>query len=479
MPYLKRAPVTVLLWMMSLVIQAGSVRAQSCSGDINSDGEVNGADLAILLAQWGPCPQPDATTFFGTVVMPNGSPATGAELAGDLGGNGTSDKAGQFTFEVQLDHHVNTFDITATIEVNGIGFSGLARVSPVQISQPNDAGTIVLKTACDSALGWSDEAFSGGLNGTVYDFEVFDDGTGAALYVAGAFTMAGGLAANGVAKWNGSQWSALGSGIPGGAGNLEVFDYGTGPTLYAMSNGKIYRWSGAQWVIVAGLPQAQTSAMGTHDFGSGQRLYYYTQWDLLEWDGSTTRVVPGSPSQALCFASASDPFGDALFVGTYNGMHRWDGYGWNNITCFGGSITSIAVWEPGPDSPFTIYACGSVSTCNSGQPSVASWSGFAWSALGGGVGGAVNALGTFTGGSTRSLIVGGDFTSVEGVPGINRIARWQNGEWHSMGIGLNATPRAIIEFDDGAGPAIYVGGDFTVVNGQPRGRIAKWGCLSE
>jgi len=41
---------------------------------------------------------------------------------------------------------------------------------------------------------------------------VFDDGSGPALYAGGDFTTAGGVAANRIAKWNGSSWSQLGSG---------------------------------------------------------------------------------------------------------------------------------------------------------------------------------------------------------------------------------------------------------------------------
>ena len=37
--------------------------------------------------------------------------------------------------------------------------------------------------------------------------------SGSDLYVAGAFTTAGGSNANHVAKWNGSAWLALGSGL--------------------------------------------------------------------------------------------------------------------------------------------------------------------------------------------------------------------------------------------------------------------------
>ena len=35
---------------------APTARAQSCAGDLNGDGMVNGADLGVVLANWGFCP---------------------------------------------------------------------------------------------------------------------------------------------------------------------------------------------------------------------------------------------------------------------------------------------------------------------------------------------------------------------------------------------------------------------------------------
>src|SRR5262249_22910409 len=40
---------------------------------------------------------------------------------------------------------------------------------------------------------------------------------GSNLYAGGNFTNAGGVAATNIAKWNGSSWSALGSGMAGGS----------------------------------------------------------------------------------------------------------------------------------------------------------------------------------------------------------------------------------------------------------------------
>jgi hypothetical protein len=61
---------------------------------------------------------------------------------------------------------------------------------------------------------------SGGSNGisTVRALAVYDDG----LIAGGQFTIAGGQTANGIARWNGSDWSALGAGISGGTGSPSI-----------------------------------------------------------------------------------------------------------------------------------------------------------------------------------------------------------------------------------------------------------------
>ncbi len=70
----------------------------------------------------------------------------------------------------------------------------------------------------------------------IFALAVFDDGHGPALFAGGVFNSIDGVAANGVAKWNGSSWSALGAGVtPTSIAALEVYDdgAGAGPSLYA------------------------------------------------------------------------------------------------------------------------------------------------------------------------------------------------------------------------------------------------------
>src|SRR5437667_402680 len=49
------------------------------------------------------------------------------------------------------------------------------------------------------------------------------------LYAGGAFGLAGGRVVSGVAKWNGSSWSALGLGVQGTVNSLTI----VGGDLYA------------------------------------------------------------------------------------------------------------------------------------------------------------------------------------------------------------------------------------------------------
>jgi hypothetical protein len=53
--------------------------------------------------------------------------------------------------------------------------------------------------------------------------------SGSNVYAGGFFTNAGGIAANYIAKWNGSSWSVLGSGMNGGVLALAL----SGSELYA------------------------------------------------------------------------------------------------------------------------------------------------------------------------------------------------------------------------------------------------------
>jgi hypothetical protein len=96
---------------------------------------------------------------------------------------------------------------------------------------------------------------------------------------------------------------------------------------------------------------------------------------------------------------------------------------------------------------------------------LASWDGAVWSAFGGGADGSVRTL--VSTGST--LLVGGAFTAVGGVPAA-RVAQWDGQNWSSLGQGTDDTVFALRPSPDG----IYVGGRFSAAGGVPSPWIARW-----
>jgi len=121
-----------------------------------------------------------------------------------------------------------------------------------------------------------------GLNGQVKALAVFDDGSGPALFAAGAFTSAGGVSANRIAKWNGTSWSALGSGLNGDVNALAVHNDGSGSALYAAgtftsaggsSASRIAKWNGSTWSALGSGLNEGANALAVYNDGAGPALY--------------------------------------------------------------------------------------------------------------------------------------------------------------------------------------------------------------
>jgi len=158
---------------------------------------------------------------------------------------------------------------------------------------------------------------------------VFDDGTGSALYVAGSFTHAGGIPADGIARWNGTNWSSLAGSPPDAFLKLVVFDDGTGPALYASGwPGNVLKWSGSSWLSIGSeLYDDVPEALAVFDDGSGEALYVgerfshvgqtpmqsISRWNGSTWSGLGIGVELNGYVRAL--AVHDDGTGPALAVG--------------------------------------------------------------------------------------------------------------------------------------------------------------------
>ena len=164
---------------------------------------------------------PNSTTnVVGITQFEDGTPAVGAVVLSEFGGQTISGGGGTFQLEVVYPTGAESIGLTASIGANGITYIGYSIVTPVNPGGLTDAGIITLKQSFGiptcNPLAWQPTfGPEPGTNDGNFQMIVHDDGSGSgsALLVGGWFTSAGGVAANRVAKWDGSTWSALGSGM--------------------------------------------------------------------------------------------------------------------------------------------------------------------------------------------------------------------------------------------------------------------------
>ncbi len=152
---------------------------------------------------------------------------------------------------------------------------------------------------------------------------------------------------------------------------------------------------------------------------------------------------------------------------------------WQEGFAFGDVASTVydqLVFDDG-NGPALYIAGGFASAGGTSARGVARWNGKAWSALGGGVQGRVEALAVVEEGGLPILYAGGAFSMADGNPAAN-IARWDGTTWTALGVGTNGTVNALATWDDGTGPALYAGGEFTQAGGIPANRLARWDGFS-
>jgi hypothetical protein len=237
-----------------------------------------------------------------------------------------------------------------------------------------------------------------GVNGTISDMAVLATGD---VIIAGTFSEAGGLPASRVAKWNGNQWSPLGSGVNDYVWALavigqEVFAGGQFTIAGGMPANRIARWNGIAW----------------SPFGEGldDSVFELANWNGNLVAGGRFTLSGGTPVMRIA---------------------RWDGVSWISLGV--GVDSDVYAITPFGSELFV----GGDFTAAGGIPvnRIAKWNGASWSALGSGVEGQVYSL--ISGGG--SLYVGGNFTIAGGEPA-NRVARWNGSGWFPLGEGVLGPP---------------------------------------
>jgi len=201
--------------------------------------------------------------------------------------------------------------------------------------------------------GSSWTAVGSGFNDVVYTVTVRSDGV---VFVGGKFTQSGSTAINRIAYWNGSQWVEPYSGVSGGlspyvlsltsdsAGNIYVggqFQYAG-----AFSASNIAKWDGTQWSSLGSGTNGPVYSLAVDETG---KLYVGGNFtraggvdvnNIAIWNGSSWSSLMGG-ANGIIFSivpqTAQSVFigGNFSYVGggvSSNGLAWWYSNNWRSVT---------------------------------------------------------------------------------------------------------------------------------------------------
>ena len=311
--------------------------------------------------------------------------------------------------------------------------------------------------------------------------------SGTDVYAGGNFNTAGGVTANYIAKWNGTNWSALGTGLNSSVSALAV----SGTDVYAggwfsTTNGGltvnyIAKWNGTSWsALGSGMDGAvyTLAASGTNVYAGGHFTTAggVTVNNIAKWNGTNWAAL-GSGMNANGYVYALAVSGTDVYAGgqfttaggvTVNNIAKWNGTSWSALGS-GMDNTVKALLVSGTD----VYAGGAFTTAGGLTANyLAKWNGTSWSTVGTGTDNTVNALAL----SGTDVYAGGWFNTAGGVRA-DYLAKWTNGTWMataSAGEGVTDNLRTLAV----SGTDVYAGGDFLRVGGVKANYIAKWNGTS-
>jgi hypothetical protein len=263
------------------------------------------------------------------------------------------------------------------------------------------------------------------------------------LINGGKFNRAGEIIANHVAKWDGNSWSALGGGLNHEVVYLAVYQnelYVTGyfDTAYGVGETKyIAKWDGNSWSAVDG----GLSALGTV---------------MIVYNGD---LIVGGYFQSAGYNPASR-------------IARWNGKTWQTLNQgVTGPVWALCEYNS------ELYAGGNFQSAGLGICNgIAKWNGSDWQPVGSGVSGGDNlvfVLKVYNG----ELYAGGSFLSMDGIQCYN-ISRYDGVTWHPVGSGVMGSEcmlsKAQVIDMEVYEKELYIIGQFTMVDGIPANKIAKY-----
>lgn len=308
------------------------------------------------------------------------------------------------------------------------------------------------------------------------------------LVASGNFSAAGGVPANNIARWNGSQWASFGTGmnsrvlavqsLPGG----DLVAAGTFSVAGGVIAYHIARWDGANWSALASgtnswvrtlcqLPNGSLIAAGDFSTASGVSANRVAQWNGTTWaplGGGIGGATPGGAVRSVAVL----PNGDVVAGGEFpNAIRRWDGISWLDLSLgFSGDILCATTMANGD-----LVAGGSFATLDGFHVGrIVRWDGTRWLPLGSGMDGIVRCLATLPNGD---LVAGGNFSTAGGVYSPS-IARWNGVSWQPLGAAFPNPTNTVAALAVLPNGDLVVGGSFIDIAGVNANSIARWNGTS-
>jgi hypothetical protein len=349
--------------------------------------------------------------------------------------------------------------------------------------------TVIGDVVANGVAKWDGAAWSSLASGmccgfpstTVYALAV----SGGDLYAGGTFSWAGGAAIEGLARWDGTNWSALGSGFPGYQTTFIYSLAASGHDLYAggyfWSAGgspatNIAKWDGASWsplgtgtsgaVDALALAGSSLYAGGTFASAGGVQASNIARWDGTSWAALGSGMDSSVAALALLGTNlyAGGMFTNAGGNAVYN-IAEWDGNSWTKLgSGLPGQAVSAILAVGG-----MLYVGGEFTLAGSNATGVAMWDGANWSAVATGTNESTPAGVVALAISGSNLYCGGWFTNAGSIS-IDRVARWNGTNWSALGSGTSSPGRALAAM----GNCVYAGGQFTTVGGVVGNFVGKW-----
>ncbi|MCR9243938.1 MAG: hypothetical protein NXI31_02825 [bacterium] len=272
-----------------------------------------------------------------------------------------------------------------------------------------------------SLIRWDGNTWTGSPGGTIgiaYGFDVLPNGD---VVAAGSFSQIGGVAANNVARWNGTTWIPIGNNAPSPCYGVATTDAGE---IYVAAFNQVLQWTGSSWRQIS-----SDNAWGILTRQNGK----VTAWDdaVREWDGTSWSELPGAVNIDEVVEA---PNGDLLALGGNSSsfwplqgrIGRWDGLLWHSLdpTFQAGQAEHIAA---GPNG--SVLVAWTPNVFPNPQPVIMEYDGVNWRSIGSAFNAEIYDLMTLPNGDCLAL---GAFTTTGGSPNSAFAARWDGQTWHDV-----------------------------------------------